>query len=181
MYRPENNETIRGKIRQKQLSGVAAAALLSQGGSNDISRMSRMLHSDDPMVREGTIKSMAQTGNRQAVGSMMHCIRDPDPRVRSALCVALGRLRAHQAKDILYDALHDKNPNVCCAAAGALAVMGDKIGLPQVAKLVKTPGRHQWQALRSLNLITGQQFRINEHGLNDAIRWIKAKRRQFKT
>ncbi len=181
MYRTQNNENFRSQLRQKQLSGVAAAALLSKNGSGaDISRMSRMLHNDDPMVREGTIRSMAKMGSRQAVGAMLHCLRDRDPRVRTATCIALGQLRAHQAKTQLYDALYDKDPNVCCAAAGALASMGDKIGLPQVAKLLRTTGKHQWQALRSLNQITGQTFRINEHGLKDAICWINAKRKIFK-
>ena len=55
----------------------------------------------------------------------------------------------------------------------------DKIGLPLVKKLVCRSGRHRWQALRSLNLITGQSFRINEPDLKEAISWIKSQRKRF--
>ena len=169
-------------LRREKLSGVAAAAILAQrNNATDVIKISRMLNNPDPVVREGTIKSLAGNGGRDAAMAIVRCVRDRDPRVRAAACKALGQMRAHSTKIPLYDALYDSNYTVCCSAAGALATMGDKIGLAQIMKLLCSSGRHQKEALRSLNIITGQNFRINADGLRQAIHWVtEQKKRLFK-
>ena len=171
---------IKQKLQRQTLSGAAAATVLGRSNSVvDIVRISRTLNSSDPTMRQETINNLTQIGGREAAMAVARCLRDPYPSVRSAACKALGNMRAHTAKAQLYDALHDKDPVVCCSAAGALAVMGDKAGLPQIVKIICTRGKHQLQALRSLNIITKQDFRINPRGLEDAIRWIKAKKKHL--
>ena len=167
-------------LRREKLSGVAAAVILSQRDSaTNAIRISRMLNNPDPVIREGTIKSLAQSGGHEAAMAVVRCVRDRDPRVRAAACKALGQMRAHSAKAPLYDALYDNSYMVCCSAAGALATMGDKIGLAQVMKLLCSTGRHQREALRSLNIITGQNFRANADGLRQAIHWVTEQKKRF--
>ena len=167
-------------MRRKKLSAVAAATALGRrGGPLDIIKISRMLNHSDPVIREGTLKNLAELGGRDAAMAVVRCVRDKDPRVRAAACKALGRMRAHSSKAPLYDALYDNDPIVRCSAAGALACMGDKTGLAQVMKLLCSAGRHQWEALRSLNLITGQNFRVNDHGLSQAIEWVGQQKKRF--
>ena len=93
--------------------------------------------------------------------------------MRVAACNALGKLRAIQGKAKLYDALNDRADDVRCAAAVALASMGDKFGLLPVARLVCKQGDHQLTALKALNTITKQDFPLTRSGLREAIRWIK--------
>ncbi|MBN1765124.1 MAG: HEAT repeat domain-containing protein [Sedimentisphaerales bacterium] len=174
-------DLIRDKYRREALSGLAAAAALGKRASvADVLKVSSMLSSADPKVRVSTIKNLANLGGKDAVAAISRCLQDKDPTVRTAACEAIGHLRAHSAKTELYDALHDKEALVRCGAATALAMMGDKSGLKEVKRLVCVNGRHQWAALRSLNAITGKDFRINDHGLNEAIRWIRARNRFFK-
>jgi HEAT repeat protein len=171
---------IRQKLQRQTLSGAAAATVLGRRDSIvDIVRISSTLNNSDPAMRQETIKNLTRIGGKEAAMAVARCLRDPYPSVRSAACEALGNMRAHVAKAQLYDALYDSDPVVCCNAAGALAVMGDKAGMPQIIKMLCTPGKHQLQSLRSLNVIAKQDFRINPRGLEDAIRWIKAKKKHL--
>ena len=180
MDRDKQRRLTISELRREKLSGVAAASILAQRNSaTDVIRISRMLNNPDPVIREGTIKSLAQSGGRDAAMAVVRCVRDRDPGVRAAACKALGQMRAHSAKAPLYDALYDSSYMVCCCAAGALAAMGDKIGLAQVMKLLCSSGRHQREALRSLNMITGRNFRVNADGLRQAIHWVAEQKKQF--
>lgn len=170
----------RQHLRRQTLNGAAAAAALAGAGkAPDVSKMMSLLHSHDPYVREGAIKSLAATHNRDAMAVIARCMRDSDIQVRAAACRAIGLLRGHEYKGQLYDAVMDKNPKMRCAAAEALGHMGDKYGLSFIAKLVCTHGDHQIDAIRSLNAIAGKEFRCNQAGLEDAIRWIKSQKNRL--
>jgi len=166
--------------RQKLTAAAAAAALSSRHKSIDLFKITHLLKNPDPLIREGAVKSIAQIGGSTAAQSIIPCLMDPDARVRIAACNTLGRMRSHQARSSLIDALCDREPGVCCAAASALAAMGDKIGLAHVMKYLCVAGRHQRQALRCLNVITGQNFPVNDHGLRQAINWVKERKKRFK-
>ena len=180
MDRDKQHKLTIEELRREKLSGVAAASILARrNGATDTITISRMLNNPDPVIREGTIKSLAQSGGRNAAMAIVRCVRDRDPLVRAAACKALGQMRVHSAKASLYDALYDSSHTVSCSAAGALAAMGDKIGLAQVMKLLCSSGRHQREALRSLNIITGRNFRVNADGLSQAIRWVTEQKKRF--
>ena len=171
----------RSYARRQTLSGAAAAAVLTNlNHSVGMAGLLRLLADSDPAVRENAIRNLAASRQRGAIEAIARCINDRDVRVRTAACRALGELRAHQFKAKLYDALGDKDAGVRCTAAAALGRMGDKYGLPFVAKLVTVRGRHQYQAVRALNSITGEKFPVNDHGLSAAIRWVKSHRRYLR-
>jgi len=159
--------------RQKALSAAAAAAVLGKRSSAfETLNIIRLLSHSDPKIRTGAIQSLTQIGGRDVIAPLCRCLNDPDHDVRYAACQALGQLRAHDARAVLVDALQDPIASVRCAAAVALSWMGDRSGLPMVAKLLKLSGRHQTEALRSLNLITGQRFPFTPSGIKDAQRWL---------
>jgi hypothetical protein len=52
--------------------------------------------------------------------------------------------------------------------------MGDKKGLSPVAKLVCIRGKHQVEAVNTLNYLTNKRFGLTALGINEAIKWIAA-------
>ncbi len=174
MDKYQEREIVRRHVRDKHLTAAAAAAVLGgRRSSGDSLNIIRLLGNSDPEVRKGAIRNLAGVGGTSAQTAIAGRVGDSDPGVRVEACRALGRLRAHQAKRQLYDVLGDRHGEVCCAAAEALAAMGDKHGLPYVARLVCTSGIHQIPALRCFCQITGQKFPLNSRGLAEAIGWIR--------
>ena len=175
MNERQDHNISRERLGRKPLGRAAVAmALGKRTDAAEIIKITRLLNNCDPVVRQDTIKKLAQIRGPDAILAISRCLRDSDPQVRATACKTLGRMRAQSAKAQLYDALHDSNDLVCCSAAEALAKMGDNIGLTQIKKLVCTSDRYRWQALRTLNILTNNDFRINEQGLKEAIQWIKA-------
>ena len=163
--------------RSTTLTAAAAAEALGKRLSNiEAVKVAGLLKGTDPAVRQRAVSTLGRLGGKDTVPFIAHALNDSDIHVRIEACNALGLRRAHAAKSKLYDAIHDRNALVRCAAAVALACMGDKYGLPSVAKLVCLKGRHQIDAVRALNKITRHDFRINQGGIAEAIRWIKAQR-----
>lgn len=170
----------RRQFQRQNLMGAAAAAALAQAGQTlSAGKLIGLLGHSDPCVREGAIKNLAASRSPESIPVLIRCLNDRDSRVRVAACQALGTLRAHQAKAKLYDAVVDKDALVRCAAAEALGRMGDKYGLPYVAKLVCLRGGHQYAALRALNVLTGHDFRCNDRGLGQAIAWVRQEKNRF--
>ncbi len=166
--------------RSQSLTAAAAAGSLGKKlSTNDAASVIRLLKSADPQAREKAIQTLAKYGQKEIIPHIARCLRDPDIKIRVEACRALGDMRAHNCKSKLYDALQDKDPYVVCAAAGALSRMGDKQGLEPIAKLVIKNGTYRSEAIRTLNLLTGQDFRANEHGIKEAIRWIKFNKSRF--
>jgi len=167
----------RQEVRRRRLSGAAAAAALAgKGRPQSTARLIGMLTHHDAGVREGAVKNLAQIRTADGMAAIARCLKDRDAHVRAAACEALGRLRAHQYKNRLYDAVLDSNAEVRCAAAAALGRMGDKYGLPFVARLLCVRGPHQRAALHALNTITGREFPDNARGLHEALEWIRRQR-----
>ena len=166
--------------RRQTLSGAAAAAALSgRASAVDIVNVTALLKNADPLTRQGAVKNLALMGGPQAIAAIARALYDPNADVRIASCKALGTMRAHAAKCQLLDTLNDNDPTVCCAAAEALAIMGDKTGLPHLARIVCTPGPQRWRALRSLNRLARTDFALDDVGLAEAKRWLKRNRRWF--
>ena len=181
MDRRHELDITREQLRRRNLSGAAAASIsVQQKSISRVLQISRLLDNSDPVVREGAIKSLESIGGRDASTLIMRSLRDPDPRVRATACGSLGKMRAHTAKGHLYDCLNDTDAVVCCRAASALSMMGDKVGLAHVQKLIFRPGRHHREAISSLNLIAGTKFPVNSKGLKQAVRWLRAQRKHFK-
>ena len=163
--------------RSATLTAAAAAGALGKRLSSvEAVKVAGLLKGRDPAVRQRAVSTLGRLGGKDAVHFITQALNDSDIQVRIEACNVLGLRRAHAAKSKLYDAVHDRNASVRCAAAAALACMGDKYGLPSVAKLVCLKGRHQIDAVRALNKITGHHFRVNQSGTAEAIRWIKAQR-----
>jgi HEAT repeat protein len=161
----------------RTLSGAAALGSLGKRMSSfDALKVIQLLRSGDPQLRENAINTLSRYGGRDTIIHIARCLHDANIKVRIEACRALGEMRAHNVKAKLYDAVHDKNPLVVCAAASALVRMGDKHGLPAVAKLVFIEGQHRCEAIRTLNKITGHDFRANESGVKEARKWIRRKK-----
>lgn len=161
-------------IHRRRLAGAAAATLCKGSLPVDSLRKAlRLLRNNDPEIRADAIRTVSNSGDRQVIDAISSCLTDPDVKVKCSACKSLGRMRAHSAKAPLLDALSDRDLTVRCCAASALAMMGDNSGVLAVMKLVCTKGRHQYEAIRSLNSITGQNFPANLDGLATAARWIK--------
>ena len=164
----------RDDMRQRILSGAAAASIKSTGGrSSESHKIAGLVYHSDAEVRHGAIENMIKLGSWENVPHILQALHDKDSRVRAIACEALGKLRVIKAKAKLYDALNDRTTEVRCAAGVALASMGDKYGLLPIARLVCTKGPGQMVALRALRMITGQRFPITKQGLKEAIRWVK--------
>ena len=173
MDKNEQREIARRELRNRTLN-AAAAVTCSQGGSRgDIAKITNLLYHNDPLVREGAIKNLARLSRRELAPHIKQALNDRDCRGRAAACHALGEMRAIASKSKLYDALSDREPVVRCAAAVALADMGDKYGLSHVARLVCTKGKHQIDALQAFNQITRQKFPLTKKGIKQAVHWCR--------
>ena len=167
----------RDAIRRQTLAANSAAAILTRRGSEGgAERFLRLLNNADPAIRQAAVENLARLGSRDVAQIIARRTGDVAPGVRAAACQALGSLRAHWARAQLYDALHDRDSTVQCAAADALARMGDNAGLAVVARLVRLVGPHQYQALQTVNHIMRQDFPLSRRGLKDACRYLKARR-----
>jgi len=125
--------------REKLAANTAATILTTRRGSNDTFRITSLLANRDPVVRLAAVSSLVEIGGANAADALARHTSDASADVRTAACKGLGKMRAHWAKAKLYDSLHDNEPRVRCAAADALAAMGDNIGLAPVVKLVSKP------------------------------------------
>ena len=163
--------------RQQSLSGAAAAVVAGRSRPVDVINVASLLRNRDPLTRKGAIKNLADMGGSHAIHAIARALCDASSEVRISACAALGRMRAHAAKAQLLDTLNDADPVVCCAAAEALGIMGDKTGLPHLAKMVCSPGPQRWRALRSLGRLSDSNFPIDDVGLAQAKRWLKRNRR----
>ena len=80
-------------MRRKKLSAVAAATALGRrGGPLDIIKISRMLNHSDPVIREGTLKNLAELGGRDAAMAVVRCVRDKDPRDGRIAAAKFGQI-----------------------------------------------------------------------------------------
>lgn len=171
-------DSVRQQFRRQTLTAAAAATLIpGRSRRADALKVTRLLYNSDPVIRIGAIENLTRIGGPDVIAHITQALNDRDPRVRTEACRALGNLRALTAKNKLYDALTDRSADVRCAAAVALADMGDKYGLPIVARLVCTAGAHQINALRALRHITRQKFSLTRRGLKEAIRWLKLRQK----
>ena len=178
MDRYYQNDRIRQHLNRQTLTAAAAAILQPRSAPRDnLLKMSRLLYNSDPLVRSDAVRKMVALNSREAIPHITQLLNDQDYRVRREVCTALGKLRAFQVKNKLYDALSDRNAEVRCAAAAALAEMGDKYGMPHIVRLVCTKGNHQITALKALRQITGQKFALTPRGIKEAIRWIKLRKK----
>lgn len=180
--REQNYRTPLAKSGSRSQTLVAAAAAGAMGKGLSIPEAMKvigLLKCGDPKVREEAVNTLARYGGRQYISYIARCLRDSDIKVRVEACNALGQLRAHTAKKELYDAVLDRNAYVRCAAASALARMGDKYGLPYVTRLICINGQHQVAAVQAYNLITGRHFRPDAHGVAEAVKWVRTNHRNF--
>ena len=162
-----------GALNRSVTAAAAAGVLSGRLGSRDILKVTRLLNSSDPKIRQAAIQSLVHFGGQDTAAHVSRCLNDPNLKVRIEAYKALGLMRAHSFKGRLYDALSCSEVLVRCAAAEALAQMGDRYGLPCVARLVCVKGKHQLEALRTLSFITGHKFRPNKLGVAEAIRWVR--------
>jgi len=178
MRQEQNQSFDRGqRISSRTLSAAAAVGSLGKRLSCvEALKVISLLKCGDPQVRENAINTLSKCGGPDTIIHIARCLLDANIKVRIEACRALGEMRAHNAKAKLYDAVNDRNPLVVCAAASALAHMGDKQGLPFVAKLIFVEGRHRSEAIHALNQITGHDFRSNEQGIKEARNWIRRKK-----
>jgi len=65
---------------------------------------------------------------------------------------------------------------VRCAAAWALSVMGDNVGLDTMFQLLRQRGEHVFPTLRALNQMTRQNFSLNAEGVEAACRWLRMRK-----
>ena len=142
--------------------------------NNDAATVIRFLKHNDPLIRQDALKVLARFPNPMTHPFIGRCLTDTSLFVRVEACLAIGRLKIHKLKGKLYDILLSKNPLVICAAATALAQMGDKKGLAYVAKLVCIRGKHQIEAVKTLNIVATKRFSLTQSGVKEATRWINA-------
>jgi len=142
--------------------------------NSDALTIVRFLKHNDPTIRQEALKVLARFSNQITHPYIGKGLTDTNLFVRIEACRAIGRLKIHTLKEKLYDLLLTKSPLVVCAAAMALAQMGDKKGLSPVAKLVCIRGKHQVEAVNTLNYLTNKRFGLTAVGINEAIKWIAA-------
>ena len=151
---------------------LAAASMVALKGSTTAGEMAKvvgLLTHADPIVRQGALRTLATVRGLEAMRAITGRLNDKAGQVRATACEILGHMRAHQAKTQLYDALNDTDPIVVCYAAEALGKMGDRVGLPNVKKLLFKRGNHQRLALKCINFLEGKQYELSEKGLKKAL------------
>ena len=181
MDRWQDKYQARRELRRTTLSAADAAAIMSGRPSDtQISNLSRLLHSDDSVIREGALRSLIALSGPRAKAAVLSCITDEAPQVRATAYKGIGQLRMFDAKDKTIEALGDPDELVRCSAAAALGLLGDKKkALNIILKYTRPSHALRWQALRCLNLVVGKSFPANAYGLKDAVSWVRRNKRQI--
>ncbi len=179
MDKIQTRDIIRKDRRKQTLAAAAAVGLCSDSKNANLYKLIGLLRNSDSIIRQRAIEGLGQLRGNDATTYIVRALEDPSNDVRIMACKTLGQMRAHTAKMALYDLTNDDDTIMQCCAAESLMLMGDNYGLPTIKKLLKKRGEHQLPALRCLNKMTGKNFRLTASGIQEAIRWMKPKKRRF--
>lgn len=108
---------------RKELADKHRGRMAELGIIEDKDALEKLLHDEDPKVRESTIRGL-QRFQLDMLGSVLKMVDDPDPQVRNALAQIpswsweKSGAPPEQIREVLVKLLHDEDPRVVESAVG---------------------------------------------------------------
>lgn len=132
--------------------------------------------STEPKVRHKSIEVLARIATKAPRMTILSLLKDIDPEVRERAVDAAGSLRMEEAAYLLRQRLSDPVETVALRAAGALGLIGERTGLPLVARALARDNGLTRLAARTFGEIVGHRFPANADGIQAARRYLAAKK-----
>ncbi len=158
------------------LSELDRIASLRTISPNDEKTAVQLAGSTEPKVRHRSIEVLAKIGTKVPRMTLMNLLKDGDPEVRERAVDAAGALRMEEAAYLLRQRLSDPVETVALRAAGALGLLGERTGLPLVARALALDNGLTRLAARTFGEIVGHRFPANSDGIQAARRYLDAKK-----
>jgi len=159
--------------RERALRLLNSAATAGVGSKETVDKIIVLSGSRDHAVRRASIPALIQVGPPHGVIGLVELLKDPNPEIQVEAAEALGHMRAETAIEQLKELLAHKNPEVALRVAAVLGRLNDRSGLGAVRRYLAKGNPHVRTAVRTLGIITGRRFRLNDAGFAEARRELK--------
>ena len=117
---------------------------------------------------------LAQIKSRLTRSAIAALLDDTNPSIRDHALRLIGSHKIHEASGTLKGLLQSSDRRLALRAAGALGLLGDKVGLPLVSRVLENDASESRLAARTLGDITGHRFPANYDGVRAARRYLDA-------
>lgn len=155
------------------LKSVASSGTRSRDKINEVLMCTS---SSNYEIRRASVHACMQIPREEAITALMTLLNDVKDKILADAADGLGYLGASAAIPPLKKLLKKSNPEVSLRAAGALGRIGDQSGVSLVANILQTENPHTRLAAMCYGAIVGHNFRPNSQGIEEARRYLVAKR-----
>jgi hypothetical protein len=163
---------LKGSNRDKSLRALALAASLKRNSREALTKVLLLSASDDHVVRRAAIPALLQIAGPEAKEGLVRLLEDVNPQIQIEAAEALGQLNAKTAIEPIRRLLRHEKVDVTLRAAAVLGRLDDRSGLTVVRHYLAKDNPHTRDAVRTLGIIMGRRFRLNEQGIAEARREI---------
>ncbi|MCH7994133.1 MAG: HD domain-containing protein [Planctomycetes bacterium] len=130
--------------------------------------------SGEAKIRVKAMNVLAQIKSRLTRSAIAALLDDTNPSIRDHALRLIGSHKIHEASGTLKGLLQSSDRRLALRAAGALGLLGDKVGLPLVSRVLENDASESRLAARTLGDITGHRFPANYDGVRAARRYLDA-------
>lgn len=159
--------------RERALRLLSAAANTGVSSKETINKIVLLSGSDDHSVRRASIPALLQITSPEGRLGLEGFLQDPNPQIQVEAAEALACIDATGSIRQIKELLKHEEADVALRVASALGRLNDRSGLAVVRRYLFGKGPHTRAAVRTLGIIVGRKFRLNEAGLADARKYMK--------
>ena len=159
--------------RDRALRLLNSATTAGISSKETVDKIIVLSGSRDHTVRRASIPALTQIGRPNGVIGLVDLLKDPNSEIQVEAAEALGHMKAETATEQLKELLAHKDPEVTLRVAAVLGRLNDRSGLGTVRRYLAKGNPHVRTAVRTLGIITGRRFRLNDAGFAEALRELK--------
>jgi hypothetical protein len=169
----ENEQQAVVGARDRALRLLHSAASTGVSSKEVVGKIILLSASRDHVIRRASVPALLQIGPPSGSIGLVELLRDPNPEIQVEAAEALGHLRSESAIEPLKDLLAHDDPEIALRVAAVLGRLGNRSGVGIVRRCLAKGSPHARSAVRTLGIITGQRFRLNDAGIAEARRQLK--------
>ena len=169
----ENEQQVVVGARDRALRLLSSAASTGVHSKEGVDRIILLSASRDHTIRRASVPALLQIGPPSGSIGLAELLKDPNPEIQVEAAEALGHMGSESAIEPLRDLLTHDDPEIALRVAAVLGRLGDRSGLGIVRRCMAKRSPHARSAVRTLGIITGQRFRLNDAGIAEARRQLK--------
>ncbi len=169
----EQPNRLKGSTRDRALRMLALTSSLKRDSRDTLNKVILLSASEDHVIRNATIPALLQIGGPEARDGLVRLLEDVNPQIQVEAAEALGQLNARAAIEPLKRLLKHQQADIALRVAAVLGRMEDRSGINVVRSLLAKDNPRTRDAVRTLGIIIGRKFRLNEQGIAEARRELK--------